>query len=375
MTKSTPLLPEPLIDVVLPAYNCAATIAEAVESVRNQTVSNIRIIVIDDGSNDGTGDIVQRLADTDRRILLIRKSNSGIVDTRNLGISIARAPFIAVHDGDDISAPDRFQRQLDAFEADASLIAVSGACTHIDAAGRTLGTRYEPWSPELADFRAIPSLEPYLLQPFLMARRAAIDAIGGYRHALLAEDTDLYWRLRDQGKLANLPDSLGSMRIHQASITNRSVINGRISAIHSQLAAISAARRAAGRADIDFPDDALASFCEAQSLERMLRLAGQRLDDAEQRYLRLATCAKLLELSTNRAYDLDADDCRTIKAAYLMLPSAELRGPSVAGWGYRTVFARLLRQGRFQAAWSLASGSVLGRAILLRFAPRPLRGG
>lgn len=369
MTNFTSPSAEPLIDVLLPAYNCAATISAAIESVLAQSVRNIRVIVVDDGSTDATGAVVQELAERDRRVILISKTNTGIVNTLNLALSMARAPYIARHDGDDISIPTRFERQLEAFRDDEKLVAVSGACTHIGTDGQGLGTRYEPWDPALASTRSIPSLEPYLLHPFLMVRRDAIVAVGGYRQALHAEDTDLYWRLRDKGRLINLPDVLGMMRIHNGSITNQSVINGRISAIHSQLAAISAARRTAGRVDIDFPKGALLSFQKANSLDEMLRLASEQLDGDEARYLRLATCAKLLELSTNRAYELELNDFRTIKAAYLTLPSADLRGPSIAGWGYRAVLKRLVQRGDLRSAWALASVSVLLRTAIMRFFP------
>ncbi len=357
----------PIVDVLLPAYNCAETIVASVRSILGQSMPALRLIVIDDGSTDGTGDIVGRLALEDRRISLLRQPNSGIVDALNRGLACATAPFVARQDGDDISSPDRLARQLAVLERHADVVAISGSCEHIDAAGRRLGSRYVVCDPELADMRAVPSVEPYLLHPFLLLRRRALEAVGGYRHVFHAEDTDLYWRLHRVGRLRNMDESLGLMRLHQGSVTNASIVNGRISAIHSQLAAISAQRVAAGRPDLEFPSTALPHYRQSRELSAMLELAGRQLDEEERGYLRVAASAKLLELATGRAYELELDDCRLIRRAYREMPSPVFRGPSTAGWAYRASLKRLVRRGDLEKLRALLSLSVISRSAWLRF--------
>lgn len=355
-----------LIDVLLPVYNGAATIAESVRSLLAQTERRIRILVIDDGSRDDTARIVAGLAAGDARVVLLTKPNSGIVDALNLGIARSRAPFIARQDADDISFPDRFAVQLAAFEADEGIAAVSGSCLHITEDGAPTGTRYQISDPGLADPNALPSAEPYLLHPFLMVRREALIAGSGYRHAFYAEDTDLYWRLAEAGRLVNLEAPLGEMRLHAQSVSNASIVNGRIMAVHSQLAAVSARRRAEGRADIAFPADRLAAYREARTLERMLAIASEPLTPDERVYLRSAASAKLLSLAAGRMYELETSDCRFIRREYARLAPSQLGGRSVANWAYRASLSRFVRRRMLPQFLSLFDFGVASRSYYLR---------
>ncbi len=357
---------EPMIDVLLPVYNAARTIEKAVLSVLAQTVTDFRVIAVDDGSTDATASLLSEIARGDARLVVVRKHNGGIVDALNLALSMSNATYVARQDGDDISFPDRFAKQLAVFSRCPDAVAVSGSCFHIDMEDRRLGTTYKVCRPEDADFDAIPSIEPYLLHPFLMARRVAMNAVGSYRHAFHAEDTDLYWRLRHIGRLVNIDEPLGLMRLHPGSITNASVVNGRVSAIHSQLAAISARRRAAGREDIRFPRDRLASMTRASSLEAMIGIVAEDLDREEAGYLRDAASVKLLELANSRAFELEPEDLRYIGDSYRNLPASQLRGPAMANWAYRVTLARLLRSRQIRMFAAFADLSTMGRTAVLR---------
>src|SRR5262245_8922636 len=153
---------ELLIDVVLPVYNGARTIVESVASVLRQTVTGIRVLVVDDGSTDDTPQLLKKLARADERVTILSKANSGIVDALNYGLAHATAPYIARQDSDDRSFSDRFARQLDVLRAGPDVVAVSGACVHIDKHGRATGTTYRPCDPDQANYRTLPSTEPYL---------------------------------------------------------------------------------------------------------------------------------------------------------------------------------------------------------------------
>ena len=182
-----------ITDVLIPAYNGAETIADSVRSIQQQTIAEIRIIVVDDGSTDMTPEIVATLATSDPRIKLIRKpSNSGIVDTLNLGLAQCTALYVARHDADDLAYPDRFAVQLAYLSSHPDCLAVGAAARRVDARGTPLGDYARMPPPELADPTWVPSREPYLMHPFLMVRREALMKVGGYRHAFHSEDTDLY---------------------------------------------------------------------------------------------------------------------------------------------------------------------------------------
>ena len=305
---------DPRVDVLIPAYNSAGTIASSLRSIQEQTVRDIRIIVIDDGSPDATPEIVGRIAAADPRVMHIRKDvNSGIVDSLNLGLARSRAPYIARHDADDLSYPHRFEVQLDYLDAHQDCIAIGAVARHVNARGEHTGgyTRLSP--PELADPGWFPSREPYLMHPFLMVRREAILAVGGYRHLFHSEDTDLYWRLQELGRLYNPPELLGDYRFHAGSITSRSLQNGRVSALNSQLAAISAIRRRSGRPDLVFSAGRLQEYQGTETLAGLLRLVRDDLTADEFAYLEVAVAAKLVECASYRPYVPDMTDCRFIR--------------------------------------------------------------
>ncbi len=306
---------EPLIDVILPAYNAAGTLRDSVISLQAQTEPRFRIIVIDDGSTDETGEVIKALAADDPRILVITTENRGIVDALNTGLAAVAAPFVARLDADDLCFPNRFQHQLRYLAEHPDCVAVGCDIWHIDETGARTGTRSRFPEQVTSDPYWAPSLEPYLMHPFLMARTKAIRDVGGYRHAFHAEDTDLYWRLSGIGRLYNLPELLGEYRMHSKSVSGASVLNGRISAVNSQLSAISERRRRAGEPDLIFPREALRQYEDARETEAIVDLASRQLTKVERGYLEVATAAKLLQLSSFRPYSLDKADRRFIKSS------------------------------------------------------------
>ena len=360
----------PAIDVVIPVFNGAGTVESAIGSIQAQTLADIRIIVVDDGSTDDTAALVARMAGVDRRIVLLRRANGGIVDALNAGLAACTAPLVARHDADDLAAPDRFERQAAFLRANPGVSAVSGAVRHIDENGRVLGSVLQLASPDLADLGLFPQREPYLMHPFLMMRREAAVAAGGYRHVFHAEDTDLYWRLQETGGLANMPDVLGEYRIHAGSVTGLSPLNGRISAVNSQRAGLSAMRRRAGRPDLLFPKEMLATYKAAQTLEAVIAVGSRDLDAQEAARLRVSACAKLLELAGYRPYELDAADCALI--GHTLIPALSSMPADSRGGCIRMLSgtaARLLARGQVGAAMQLTTMRLVPH-MAIRFALR-----
>ena len=344
----------PNVDVIIPIYNAASTLEEAVGSIQRQSYSAIRIVLVDDGSTDETPNLLAKIAAADSRVIVLRQDNSGIVDALNRGWKACNAPLIARHDADDVAAPDRLAKQVAFLEKTPDVIAVSGAFRHIDAAGETTGkiVRLPPLSD--ANPKWVPAREPYLLHPFLVLRRAALEAIGGYRYAFHAEDADLYWRLQERGKLVNLDDVLGDYRLSSDSVSSRSIINGRIQALSSQLAAISAVRRRSNRHDLTFPRGAIQDYRAAATLSEMVRIAGGQLTADERKHLAIATSEKLRQLSTYRPYELELSDCQFGSASY-KAGSRDLSPENRHDIAVRLsgAAARFVVQGRFRCGFSL----------------------
>lgn len=303
----------PIVDVLMPIYNAARTVETALRSITHQTLRELRVLAVDDGSTDGTSTIVERMAAADPRIVVVTTANGGVVDALNTALAASSAPYVARHDADDIAFADRLERQLAFLDANPAVVAVGCNAHHVDGDGRRTGRVTEFRAEVEGDPDYVPSVEPYLLHPFLLARRPAMVEVGGYRHAFHSEDTDLYWRLSGHGALANLTEALGEYRLHADSVSSRSVLNGRIAAVSAQLAALSERRRRSGKPDFDFPRASLARYHAAVDLQPIIAIAAEPLTDDERAYLEVSTAAKLVELSAYRPYRLTTDDRRTIR--------------------------------------------------------------
>ncbi|NHN84207.1 glycosyltransferase [Acetobacter musti] len=303
------------IDVLIPAYNAESYILDSIRSIREQTVTDTRIVIVDDGSTDRTRDIILDQQKEDARIIYHYQENAGIVSALNAGLALCTAPYIARHDADDFSYPERFTRQLEWMTAHPDCVAVSAQARHIDAEGRPTGSVSTVRMIERADSSAIPAYEPYLLHPLLMVRRDALLAVKGYRKVYNSEDSDLYWRLREIGKLHIIREILGDYRLHPTSLSSASVVNGRQMAVWSQLAALSDQRRAKNEPDIDFSGEASARIRAAREFTEIFFEASRGLSLPEKEWLQSAACAKFLELCYYRPFEPTGNDIKFIQTS------------------------------------------------------------
>lgn len=129
---------EPLVSVVIPAYNCEPYVEQAIRSVLDQPVDGIEVIVVDDASTDGTARVLERLAREDARLcVLTAPQNSGQGACRNRGVRAARGRYVAFQDSDDLWLPDKLARQLDFLRQHGLAFCFCGYGT-IDEKGETL---------------------------------------------------------------------------------------------------------------------------------------------------------------------------------------------------------------------------------------------
>jgi hypothetical protein len=234
----------PLVSFVMPVRNGQRYLREAVESVLRQTVSDLELIAVDDGSSDASGDILNEYATTDSRVVVLRTEAIGQAEARNAAVAIARAEAVAFLDHDDVAYPDRVERQL-AFLSDHEDVAlVGGALTFIDRAGRVFAesVRYPVTDAEIRD--AFSHTTP-ILQSAATIRRSAFHEAGGYRRLFAdSEDLDLWLRVADRHRLANLEEPVVHYRIHAGQST---AIRMERQSMTSLGARLSARARAAGR--------------------------------------------------------------------------------------------------------------------------------
>jgi len=209
----------PEISAVLPVYNGEAYVREAVESILAQTFPDFELIIINDGSTDGSGEILRELASRDPRIVLVERANGGLVSALNEGIEMARADLIARMDADDAAVPERFALQLARMRAEPELGVLGSFIRIVDKTGRFIRQGSYPVMPaETARFLKHGSP---LAHPTVMMRKEAVMKVGGYRQAFShCEDYDLWLRISELGyAIANIPQPLLNYRVHGANVS------------------------------------------------------------------------------------------------------------------------------------------------------------
>jgi hypothetical protein len=208
----TALTHAPRVSVVMTILNGETYLTESVQSVLGQTLEDLELIVVDDGSTDRSRDILESFARADPRVrVLVNDRNMGIAGARNRAGQLARAPYVAWLDGDDIAYPDRLSRQVEFLDRHPSIAAVSGAVVTIDANGRRMATVRHPTSNRVIQSTLLKHC--CFTVAAATARRAAVEAVGGFRFREV-EDYDLWLRISERFELANLREPVIFHRFH-----------------------------------------------------------------------------------------------------------------------------------------------------------------
>ena len=211
----------PQVTILMPVYNVECYVRDAVSSILSQTLREIELLVFDDGSTDRSVAILREMAAQDSRIRVIAESHRGYLVWLNKGIEMASGKYIARMDADDVAHPLRLERQASFLDANLDHVAVGCQYQAIDPEGEILNTWNLPTTHEAIDARHIAGIPSGMLHPALMARTQAMRKLGGYRpHLEWVEDYDMYLRLAEIGKLANLGEPLMKYRLHSKSVTS-----------------------------------------------------------------------------------------------------------------------------------------------------------
>lgn len=209
------------ISVLMGVYNCESTLAEAVRSIQGQTYENWELIICDDGSMDNSLKIARNLAADDSRIIVIsNEHNKGLNFTLNHCLEQATGEYIARMDGDDISLPNRFEKQVSFLENNNEFYIVSSPMIFFDDNGEWgRGTAKE--YPTAED---VVSGSPICHAPVMMCKEC-MDKVGGYtvdKRMLRVEDVNLWIKLYAAGyKCCNLQEPLYCMRNDQNALNRR----------------------------------------------------------------------------------------------------------------------------------------------------------
>ncbi len=194
----------------MPVYNCRPFIEESVNSILKQTFIDFELIIIDDCSTDGTYEYLQALSD--KRIRLIRKErNSGYTISLNIGLEMALGKYIARMDGDDISLPDRFEKQVIFLEKNPECILVGAGYKIIDSDRYWIPAEREHDKIVVAMLEHSPFAHPTVMLRNRVLEMHQIKYDIGYEPA---EDYKLWTRLQNYGRLANMPEAVLLYRYH-----------------------------------------------------------------------------------------------------------------------------------------------------------------
>lgn len=214
----------PRISVLMPVFNAERYVEAAVRSVLSQTFRDFELLIIDDGSTDASPSILRRLAAIDSRIRLSSRPNAGLVATLNELLAAASGDLIARMDADDLCRPERFERQCAFLDANPACVALGSRSLFIDPEGWPIFEFMDRFSHDEIE-AGLFKPEIAMLHPTVMLRRGAVCALGGYRADFPhVEDLDLFLRLGEVGRLANLPDVLLEYRVHLSSVSHQHTV-------------------------------------------------------------------------------------------------------------------------------------------------------
>lgn len=267
----------PQVSVIMPVRNGARWLRESIESVIAQTFRHFELLAIDDGSTDETPQILAELAARDDRVVVMRQESLGLVAALNRGLAEAQSALIARLDADDRAAPQRFERQVRHLQNHPEIGLLGSWAQKIDGHAKSIGQLRPETRPE-ALAGILMRTNPFV-HSSVMFRTAIVRRLRGYRVAFqAAEDYDLWLRIVEVAKVANLPEHLVQYRLHDANVTQSEAIRQAFSVRLAQRSA--KARRETGFDPADnltippnWRSESVSFYAEDAALYRLLDLA------------------------------------------------------------------------------------------------------
>jgi glycosyltransferase involved in cell wall biosynthesis len=338
----------PLVSVIVPVYNAVHFVEEALESVSSQTFADFELIVVDDGSIDGSLAVLERHLAREPRMVLVRQPNAGGAAARNAAARRASGRYLAVMDADDVAEPDRFARQVAFLERHPDVDVLGASMRVITEDGVPAGYKTRPTSVDDVHGLLEHEITNPILDPTVMMRRDAFEAVGGYRSQFRTTyDYDLWLRMLPR-RMCNLPDAVVRYRQHAEQTTRRGAVLtlyslhvGKASQIARQRGTPDPAEDWDGSVDLDLLRRSTADPYVAASL--------------------YASLLRLLDDSPERHRDIDVVSRRQL---FDLLDDVDVSQASVEGGD---VFYILRAAASIVRAGRLASGTRLLSSVVRRY--------
>ena len=208
------------VTVIMPVHNAASYLQAAIDSVLLQDAPDFKLLIIDDGSDDRSREILE--LQSDPRVEVVFRPRSGLGAVLNYGINECTTPYVARMDADDLCAPGRLRLQLEFLESHPDVGAVGTQFIYFADNGRSLPSPRLPLAHDEIT-RLLSNGNLALVHASLVFRTEALRAVGGYRISGIGEDWDLFLRLGETTRLANLESRLYRWRIHPGNINLKKI--------------------------------------------------------------------------------------------------------------------------------------------------------
>ncbi|MDB5326644.1 MAG: glycosyl transferase family 2 [Phycisphaerales bacterium] len=206
------------LSVLMGVFNGEAFLAEAMDSVLAQTFRDFELIVVDDGSTDGSPKLLADYAKRDARVKILNQKNAGLTAALNAAAKASTAPLLARMDPDDMALPTRFQQQVAYMDAHPEVTLLGTRVILVDPYGTAFKWPLHPLTHEEIDSKLMEGEGWAIVHPAAMMRRDAFERVGGYDERYrTSQDFDLWLRMAETGRLANLEEPLLKYRQHLAS--------------------------------------------------------------------------------------------------------------------------------------------------------------
>lgn len=216
----------PTVSVIIPAYNCAALLAEAVASVRAQTYEDYEVIVVDDGSTDDTADVAEKLAADWPRMRAIRAEHKGLAAARNRAVTEMKGQWIAMLDADDLWLPEKLQRCMDYLAEHADLSIVYTPMAPITLAGEIITGHSKPCLAGRLTEQLFQSI--FVHDPASVIHKRVIEECGGFDESLPVSVGHEFWlRVSTKFEFGLIDEPLALRRWSEQSLTRRNRSRGR----------------------------------------------------------------------------------------------------------------------------------------------------
>ena len=208
------------VSVVMSVFNGERFLGEAVDSILGQTYRDLELIVIDDGSTDGSPAILERQRRADPRLRVFPQANMGLTRSLNRGVELSTGEYVARMDADDVADRSRIERQVAFMDAHPDVGLLGTGYYEIDSDGRTIGVKSFPTDDRT--LRATLIRHNPFFHASVMLRRDVLRAAGPYDVAWpLVEDYELWFRIARRARLANLAEPLGMRRYDGLNVSIR----------------------------------------------------------------------------------------------------------------------------------------------------------